>query len=111
MLCHAQGSLARTGRAMRGKPRHDVGRDVLEFTGNNIDRRRKGIKGSQIVIGGFCPSASNTGGRTGRCIRGIDMGVQAKLCRCNGNHPAQLAAAKDADTAYRASRHEGVSAT
>ena len=86
------------------------GRHVLELRGDDINDRAEGVEGSAVVV------VSDGLGSRDSCGRAAWLGredVTAVTERRGGErqHPAELAAAEDADSGARRNHDEGVSAT
>ena len=87
-----------------------LGGQVLEFVGGDIDRVGERLECVSIVLARAGESRRDPG--RGRIeVGGDHMAVVAELRSGDGQHPAELAAADDADRGARGDGHPGVSAT
>ena len=105
------------GKAALSDDLHGGSRHILEFAGHGINARREPAQAFDVVIGcGGC-RGRHLSGRACLRIGGIDMRPDAELRGGDGNHPAKLAAAEDADArgalsvAAGRAGHDGLSAT
>ena len=117
VLCRLERGRARAGKAAFADDLHGGSRHIFEFAGHGIDAGCEPAQTFDVVIGcGGCRGC-HLSGRASLRIRGIDMRPDAELCGGNGNHPAKLAAAKNADAGCALSvaadraGHDGRSAT
>ena len=71
------------------------GRDVLEFIGDDVDRLGEGAQGGLVLVGGGGDLVGDVA--SGRGARFIDVAAIAQPAGRDREHPAKLAAAKNAD--------------
>ena len=117
VLCRLKRGRARAGKAALSDDLQGGSRHILEFAGHGINARREPAQAFDVVIGcGGC-RGRHLSGRACLRIGGIDMRPDAELRGGDGNHPAKLAAAEDADArgalsvAAGRAGHDGLSAT
>jgi hypothetical protein len=84
-----------------------VGRDVLELVGDHVAGLGQALQGPAVVIGGDDLAGGDAAGRA-VLLRIEDDDVEAEARGGLGQHPAQLAAAEDADGRAGARGNEGI---
>src|SRR3546814_12907672 len=77
-----------------------VDRHILEFQGDDVARRGEGGEARFVVPGRLAVLRGDLR-RDAFAVGGIDMRAIAELRRRGGEHPAELAAAQNADGRYR----------